>query len=371
MLSPVLEDQDEADCQCQCDGGDHRDGNVFALEADDCHWLDWTPFPAEGSGLRCILLAQIRHRPASPRRDTPAVSIRSASSCAPKRAPGGGVPSPGMPEYPVFTLEQLTGRTRDHLTDLSDPRCSLHREVAGPYLAMRAAAAADGIDLAAFSGFRDFDRQLAIWNGKFRGERPMQDRAGRALDPLALPPAERVTAILWWSALPGASRHHWGTDFDVMDPGVLPPGYRLQVIPAEYGPGGPFERLTAWLDAHMHAYGFYRPYLHGSGRCSARALAPVLCAARRAGAAGAVARRAARRAGRGRHRRQAGSAGFARSENFASYVVNVDAPPETAAAPGSPEASSLQAQPQTFLIAPSISVRVVVIESSTPVNTGG
>ena len=87
-----------------------------------------------------------------------------------------------MPESPVFTLEQLTGRTRDHLTELADPRCSLHREVVGPYLAMRAAAAADGIDLAAFSSFRDFDRQLAIWNGKFRGERPMQDRAGRALD---------------------------------------------------------------------------------------------------------------------------------------------------------------------------------------------
>ena len=47
---------------------------------------------------------------------------------------------------------------------------------------MRAAAAADGIDLVAFSGFRDFDRQLGIWNGKFRGERPMQDRAGQPLD---------------------------------------------------------------------------------------------------------------------------------------------------------------------------------------------
>ena len=82
---------------------------------------------------------------------------------------------------------------------------------------MRAAAAADGIDLVAFSSFRDFDRQLAIWNGKFRGERPMQDRAGRRSTPGALSPAERVAAILWWSALPGASRHHWGTDFDVMD----------------------------------------------------------------------------------------------------------------------------------------------------------
>ena len=125
---------------------------------------------------------------------------------------------------------------------------------------MRAAALADGIDLTAFSGFRDFDRQLAIWNGKFRGERPMQDRAGRPLEPLQLSPRERVAAILWWSALPGSSRHHWGTDFDVKDASALPPGYRFQVVPAEYQPGGPFERLTTWLDAHMHQFGFFRPY---------------------------------------------------------------------------------------------------------------
>jgi LAS superfamily LD-carboxypeptidase LdcB len=165
-----------------------------------------------------------------------------------------------MREIPEFTLDQLTGRARDHLTELSDPRCTLHKQVVAPFLAMRAAAAADGIDLVAFSSFRDFDRQLAIWNGKFRGERPMQDRAGRALEAATLTPRERAAAILWWSALPGASRHHWGTDFDVMDLAGLPPGYRIQVIPAEYRAGGPFERLTTWLDAHMHAFGFFRPY---------------------------------------------------------------------------------------------------------------
>ena len=49
MLSPVFEDQDEADRQCQRDGGDHRDGNVFALEADDGHWLDLHPSPRRAS----------------------------------------------------------------------------------------------------------------------------------------------------------------------------------------------------------------------------------------------------------------------------------------------------------------------------------
>src|SRR5688572_23302102 len=122
-----------------------------------------------------------------------------------------------MAETRKFTADQLTGRARSHLVELSGPTCTLHREAAAPFLAMRAAAAADGIDLVAFSSFRDFDRQLGIWNGKFRGERPMQDRQGRPLDVARLTAAERLAAILWWSALPGTSRHHWGTDFDVLD----------------------------------------------------------------------------------------------------------------------------------------------------------
>src|SRR3982751_612070 len=113
-----------------------------------------------------------------------------------------------MKETLEFTSDQVTGRVRTHLRELKDPPCTLHVEVMQPFLAMRAAAAADGIELVAFSSFRDFDRQLGIWNGKFRGDRPIQDRAGRPIDHLAMSPAERVEAILWWSAMPGASRHH-------------------------------------------------------------------------------------------------------------------------------------------------------------------
>jgi LAS superfamily LD-carboxypeptidase LdcB len=234
-----------------------------------------------------------------------------------------------MPETHEFTLDQLTGRTREHLTELSDARLGLHRGAAAPYLAMRAAALADGIDLTAFSGFRDFQRQLAIWNGKFRGERPMQDRAGHPLDPAGLSPADRVAAILWWSALPGASRHHWGTDFDVMDASALPPGYRLQVIPAEYGPGGPFERLTTWLDAHMHQYGFFRPYSTDRGGVRPEpwhlSYAPLAVRAQQAltlqGMRTVIA--AAEIDGRDEVLETL-------AETFANYVLNVDAPPETA-----------------------------------------
>jgi LAS superfamily LD-carboxypeptidase LdcB len=232
-------------------------------------------------------------------------------------------------ETPDFTLEQLTGRTREHLAELSDPRCSLHKEVMPAYLAMRAAAATAGIDLVAFSSFRDFDRQLGIWNGKFRGERPMQDRQGRALSAGTLAPAERVSAILWWSALPGASRHHWGTDFDVMDLAALPVGYRIQVVPAEYAPDGPFHRLTTWLDRHMHAFGFYRPYATDRGGVSPEpwhlSYAPVAMRAQRALSVQGLREVLAASEIDGKEEVLASLA-----ENFRRYVVDVDPPPESA-----------------------------------------
>jgi LAS superfamily LD-carboxypeptidase LdcB len=234
-----------------------------------------------------------------------------------------------MLENPEFTVDQLTGRARDHLTELSDPRCTLHRQVVAPFLAMRAAAAADGLDLVAFSSFRDFDRQLSIWNAKYRGERPMQDRAGRPLNPGSLSPSERVTAILWWSALPGASRHHWGTDFDVMDLAALPPGYRIQVVPAEYQAGGPFARLTTWLDRHMHAFGFFRPYATDRGGVSPEpwhlSYAPVALRAQRSLTPQRLHALLSDVEIDGKEEVLGSLA-----ENFQRYVVDVDAPPEAA-----------------------------------------
>ena len=43
---------------------------------------------------------------------------------------------------------ELTGRARTHIIDLEQPRCALHFAVVASFLAMRDAAARDGIDLA-------------------------------------------------------------------------------------------------------------------------------------------------------------------------------------------------------------------------------
>ncbi len=155
---------------------------------------------------------------------------------------------------------ELTGRTRTHVVEVAEMACVAHIHVVTPFLSLRRAALRDGIDVQIASGFRDFDRQLKIWNEKFSGARPLYDAAGERLDAAALAPAARVEAILRWSALPGASRHHWGTDVDLIDRNPIAAGYRLRLTADEFAAGGPFERLAAWLDRRAANFGFFRPF---------------------------------------------------------------------------------------------------------------
>jgi LAS superfamily LD-carboxypeptidase LdcB len=155
---------------------------------------------------------------------------------------------------------ELTGQARTHIAAVADPECLLHADVAAPFMNLRRAAGKEGIDLQAVSGFRDFARQLTIWNGKFSGERPMLDASGSELDAGSLTPRERVDAILLWSALPGASRHHWGTDLDLVDRKVSAAGYQIKLTRDEFAPGGPFGHLARWLEIHAPRFGFFRPF---------------------------------------------------------------------------------------------------------------
>ena len=159
-----------------------------------------------------------------------------------------------------MTPAQLTGKSADHITRVADLRLELHVGVEPAFLALRAAARTHGIDLVAVSAFRTFERQLHIWNAKYAGERPVYDPAGLAVDMTSLDPMERVEAIVHWSAVPGSSRHHWGTDLDLIDRNALPQGYQVQLIAAEFAAQGPFERLNDWLLRHAEEFGFFKPY---------------------------------------------------------------------------------------------------------------
>lgn len=162
----------------------------------------------------------------------------------------------------MLTLDQLTGRDDTHLVELAGGHC-LQAAAAAAFARLQVAAADAGFQLAIASSYRSYERQRLIWNGKAAGERPVHDDAGNPVAILALPAAERIRAILRFSALPGTSRHHWGTDLDVYDAAAVPATYAPQLSPQEVAPAGPFDPLHCWLDARMAAgksHGFYRPY---------------------------------------------------------------------------------------------------------------
>jgi LAS superfamily LD-carboxypeptidase LdcB len=155
---------------------------------------------------------------------------------------------------------EITGRARTHVVELEQLGCAMHYEAVASFLAMRHSASLEGIQLSARSGFRDYTTQLGIWNAKWRGERPLLSRSGITLDRSQLADVEMVDVILAWSSIPGGSRHHWGTDVDVIDTFALSPDYKVRLVPEEYAADGVFAHLNAWLDANLARFGFFRPY---------------------------------------------------------------------------------------------------------------
>lgn len=157
-----------------------------------------------------------------------------------------------------LTAGQLTGQSETHL--VIHQQYQLHRETRPALQALQQAAKAAGFELKIASAFRSFERQLMIWNHKFDGHRALLDSHCQPVDAASLSDIERIHTILRWSALPGASRHHWGTDLDVYAANCLPEGTRLQLEPWEYAPGGHQAEFSEWLQTALARFDFYQPY---------------------------------------------------------------------------------------------------------------
>ena len=159
------------------------------------------------------------------------------------------------------------GLSEEHLVSIA-PDLRAERETATAFQILGRRAAERGFELHIASAFRGYDRQVRIINDKWTGARPVTDGKGRLLERTQYDDQEWLNLILRFSALPGTSRHHWGTDLDIWDASAVDEEYRVQLAPSEYGTSGPFFEMTRWLDELMaagDAEGFFKPYVEDRG----------------------------------------------------------------------------------------------------------
>lgn len=142
----------------------------------------------------------------------------------------------------------------------------VHKDIVADLECLCSLARDCGFSLRLESAYRPFERQLSIWNRKAREELALLDEFGR---PMERPQDEEklMFAILTWSALPGASRHHLGTDLDVVDANACPEGYEVELTPEEST--GMFGKFHEFLDSRFaagDAFGFNRVFVPGRGK---------------------------------------------------------------------------------------------------------
>jgi LAS superfamily LD-carboxypeptidase LdcB len=111
----------------------------------------------------------------------------------------------------------------------------LNEKVATAFIALYTKAKADGVELKIISGTRNFKEQKIIWERKWEKYKSLE-------------PMERALKILEFSAMPGSSRHHWGTDIDINS------------LNNSYFHSGKGRKAYQWLKTHANTFGFYQVY---------------------------------------------------------------------------------------------------------------
>lgn len=148
-------------------------------------------------------------------------------------------------DYIKPTKELLMGQFNPSETDgfskVPEEMCSkamyVQSEVLASFVKMREAAAKEGVNLFIVSGTRTFNDQKAIWNRKWNL------LISTNKDSMAV-----ANEILKFSSMPGTSRHHWGTDIDLVS------------VDPTYFDNGQGKKIYEWLISHAREYGFCQVY---------------------------------------------------------------------------------------------------------------
>ena len=154
-----------------------------------------------------------------------------------------------------FDLDYLMGRfdpaKHPDFTKITAPFSDradmyLRKDAYESFQAMFAAAQKEGVSLKIISAARNFQVQKGIWEAKWNGSRILSNGQNAAQ---AYPKAkDRALKILEYSAMPGASRHHWGTDID------------LNNLSDKWFQQGEGQKIYTWLVKNAGNFGFCQPY---------------------------------------------------------------------------------------------------------------
>ena len=112
----------------------------------------------------------------------------------------------------------------------------LRKEVYLKFKEMYEAAQKDGIKLTIISGTRNFDDQKRIWENKWIKFSSLGDSISI------------MKKILLYSSMPSTSRHHWGTDMDLIS------------LESPYFENGQGLKEYKWLVEHAGKFGFCQVY---------------------------------------------------------------------------------------------------------------
>jgi LAS superfamily LD-carboxypeptidase LdcB len=106
-------------------------------------------------------------------------------------------------------------------------------------------AARDGIKLIIVSGTRNFEEQKLLWENKWTGKTEVNKKK---LNIEIFDSVDKAMEILTYTAMPGTSRHHWGTDIDINS------------TDTSYFKSNTGRKVFDWLVKNASQYGFCMPY---------------------------------------------------------------------------------------------------------------
>lgn len=149
-----------------------------------------------------------------------------------------------------FTEELLIGKGNPTLYGNG---YKLQKEAYDSFILMQKEALKSGIEIKVVSSYRSFEHQKRIWTRKYN-----------QFTSNGMSPEEAISKIIEYSTIPGTSRHHWGTDIDIVDGSVPQPTSVLD--PKHFEKRAVFEKFKKWMDENANKYGFYLVYTNESER---------------------------------------------------------------------------------------------------------